>query len=625
MKKLTIAVVALLTALQTVTPAATQPKLEHGKDFIEVPAVGNGLCLHNLFQSDMVLQRDKPIRIWGWAAPGETVIVSFAGQTQTAKAAEDRSWKVTFPAMPANAAPQEMVVKSKAETLTLKNILLGDVWVLGGQSNMEFPITKVDNGDLEVVSANFPNIRLLTVPQQNGPDAKASFPRWYQWSGWYNAHLRQGYWDVCSPETVRSMSAIGYVFARRIYMATQIPIGVINASRGGTCIETWTPLEVLKSIATPEVKAKLAEWDQTVAKFNPQKDLEERVRSFNQHVAQMKKQGQDVSRLTPPSDLQPGPILDMNHPGNCYASMIAPMAGLAVKGAIWHQGYNNAMEPNGHVLYYQVFAPMIKVWRAAFNDPDMPFGIISLCTDGEPQDLDTYLEKMFDEGIYIREVQHKTFMDLQKAGDKNIGYTSSFDQRRNWFHPQIKIPVGERIARWALATQYGMKQIRWLPPASKEMRVENGRIVLTLNDDTAPYNDGPILGFAIAGKDGKFQPANAKFLEKGKDGRNRPQYDRQVIILSSPLVPDPIHFRYAWGRNPLANLKTSDHTDIPFATQRSDDWTLADMYGIYTGRKCAVPGILNGRESHELIAALRAADLERRTAAAMSFLKEHQK
>jgi len=625
MKKLVIAFVTLLTALLTVGAVAAQPKLEHGKDLIEVPAVGDGLFLHNLFQSDMVLQRDKPIQIWGWAAVGETVTVCFAGQTQTAQAAADRSWKVAFPAMPATTVPQEIVVKGKDQTLTLKNILLGDVWVLGGQSNMEFPIAKVDNGDLEVVSANFPNIRLLTVPQQNGSDAKASFPRWYQWNDFFNTHHRQGYWDVCTPETVQSMSGIGYVFARRIHMATQIPIGLVNISRGGTCIETWTPVAVLQSIGTPEVKAKLAEWDQKVAAFNPQKDLEERISKFKQRTAQMKEKGQDISSLTPPSDLRPGPALDMNRPGNCYASMIAPLVGLTVKGAIWHQGYNNALEPNGHVLYYQVFAPMIKAWRAAFNDPDMPFGIISQETDGEPQDLDNFLEKMPDEGTYIREMHYKTFLELRKAGDKNIGYASSFDQRRNWYHPQIKIPVGERIARWALATQYGMSQIRWLPPTIKEMRVENGRIVLNLDDDVAPYNDGPILGFAIAGKDGKFQPATAKFLEKGTDGRSRPQSDKRVILLSNPLVPQPIHFRYAWCRNPLGNLKSTDHTDIPLETQRSDNWNLADMYENYTGKKCAVPGVMERNEMHELMAALRAADLERRSAAATSFLKEHQK
>lgn len=625
MKKLTFALLILLTALLTVSSAAPKPKLETGKDLIEVPAIGSGLCLHNLFQSDMVLQRDKPIRIWGWAAPGETVTATFAGQTQTATAAADRSWKVTFSAQPANATPQEILVKGKNQTIALKNILIGDVWLLGGQSNMEFPISNADNGDLEMVSANFPNIRLITVPQQNGPDAKTAFPRWYRWSDWDKTHFRQGYWDACTPESVHHMSAIGYVFARRIHMATQVPIGLINVSRGGTCIETWTPLELLKSINTPEVQTKLAEWDKKVAEFNPQKNLEERISKFNQRTAQLKADGKDVSDRTPPTDLQSGPALDMNRPGNCYASVIAPIAGLAVKGAIWHQGYNNAMESNGHVMYYQLFAPMIKAWRTAFNDPNMAFGIISQCTDGEPQDLENFLSRTVDEGIYIRDVHYQTFLDFQKAGDKNIGFASSFDQRRNWYHPQIKIPVGERIARWALATQYGMKQIRWLPPTIQETQIEAGKIVLTFNDSVGPYNDGPILGFSIAGKDGKFQPATAKFFEKGKDGRNRVQSDKQVIILSSPLVPEPIHFRYGWCRNPLANLKSTDHTDIPLTPQRSDNWSMADTYEIYTGMKCAVPGVLNGKENHELVAALRAADLERRIAEAKALLKETQK
>jgi sialate O-acetylesterase len=230
-------------------------------------------------------------------------------------------------------------------------------------------------------------------------------------------------------------------------MATQIPIGVIDTSRGGTCIETWLPLDLLKTIDTPEVKAALSDWDKKVAEFNPQKDLETRIRQHHDWVANMKKQGKEIpADRTAPTDLRPGPADDMNRPGNCYASMIRPIAGLQIKGAIWHQGYNNALVPNGHVLYYQVFAKMIGAWRAAFNDPKMPFGIISLCTEGDPQDPDNYLANIANEGIYIREVQYKTFLDFQKAGDKNVGFASSFDQRRSWYHPQIKIPVGERIA-----------------------------------------------------------------------------------------------------------------------------------------------------------------------------------
>ena len=334
--KSTLGCLAALIILATPGPvfgaemAKSAPDLTVGTNRNEI---GDGLCLHNLFQSGMVLQRDKPIRIWGWAAPGENVTVTFGEMTQSCIAAADRSWKVELPALPANSEGRTLVVQGKAKTLKLEDCLLGDVWLLGGQSNMEFPIYKVDAGSLEMASANFRNIRLFTVPQLNGPDDKNAFPRRYQWGDFLSEH---------------------------------------------------------------------------------------------------------------------------------------------------------------------------------YTDTNMPFGIISLCTCGDPQDLDNYLEKMSDLGIWIREIQYKTFLDFQKAGDKNVGYASSFDQRRSWYHPQIKIPVGERIAGWALATQYGMKDIRWLPPTIREMKVDAGNMILKLDTSEAgPYNDGPILGFAIAGKDRKFQPAKA--------------------------------------------------------------------------------------------------------------------
>ena len=218
----------LTASISFFTSAQKMPK-EH---VIDVPAIGEGLCVHNLFQSNMVLQRDKPIRIWGWAAVGEKVTVSFAGQTKTTTADKDRAWKVSFPALPTNSTPQKLTVQGKDETLTLKNILVGDVWILGGQSNMEHPLDKVENGKLEIVSANYSGIRILTVPAQNGPDEKKGFPRLHEWSSWSGRHFRKGDWDVCSPEIARQLSAIGYVFARRIHMAAEVPIGVIDASRG---------------------------------------------------------------------------------------------------------------------------------------------------------------------------------------------------------------------------------------------------------------------------------------------------------------------------------------------------------------------------------------------------------
>ena len=622
MKSSSIAFLALLTALLSVAPAETRPKLEKGKDLVEVTAKGEGLCLHNLFQSNMVLQRDKPIRVWGWAAAGETIAVSFDGKEQNTKAAADGSWLVSFPAKPASSDPAKLIVKGSSATLTLDNILIGDVWLLGGQSNMEFEISKTEGGRLEIVSANFKNIRLFSVPQQNGPDIKESFPRQYQWIDFFGSHFRQGYWDVCTPETVVEMSGIGYVFARRLHMATQIPIGIVDVSRGGSSLLTWTPVDVLRAIDTQEVRGELAEWDKKVAEFNPQQDLEKRSKQYNDWATRMKADGKPIPPdRKAPADLLPGPAMDMNRPGNLNASMLSPIAGISVKGAIWHQGYNESAMRNGHKLYARVFPEMIKAWRATFHDPTMPFGIITQETDGAPQTLENFLPKMVDEGIYVREAHYQTFLNLRKAGDKTIGYASSFDQHRAWYHPQLKIPVGERIAAWALATQYG-KPVRWLPPQLKEVKAGDGRLVLQLDTWAIPFNDGPIQGFAIAGKDGRFQPAKAEWLDKNS-GQGAPNWERSTVVLTSPFVPEPLYFRYAWGRNPLENLKSTDLVGLPFDTQRNDTWTLADMYEIYTGKKPATPGVLQQNEQNELQKALEAADLKRRAAEARLFLEQH--
>jgi sialate O-acetylesterase len=597
------------------------------EDVIEVPAIGDGLCVHNLFQSNMILQRDKPIEIWGWAKPGEVVRVLFAGKSKEAKTGKDHEWKVTLPAMTANADPQTLNVKGKDQNLTLENVLIGDVWVLGGQSNMEEPLNNVENGKLEIVSANYPGIRILTVPAQNGPDTKKGFARLHEWSSWSNRHFRKGDWDVCSPEIARELSAIGYVFARRLHMASQVPIGVIDASRGGTTVETWTPTPVLKKIETKEVKGLLAEWEKKVAEFDPQKDLQKRVENHHNWVKNMKKQGREIPKgRTVPNDLRPGPAMDQNRPGNCYASMIAPIAGLAVKGAIFHQGFNNAGGGSaGADMYYQIFAKMITAWRDAFKDPQMPFGIISLCTAGEPQTRDDYLEKMVNGGIYIREAQYKTFLDFLKAGDGNVGFASSFDKRRSWYHPQLKIPVGERISRWALATQYGFeKDVKWKPPMYTEMNLEGGKIILKMDTWVRAVTNGPIEGFAIAGKDRRFQPAEAEWLVTGKDQHNRPKHDRRVIVLSSPHVPDPIHFRYAWGRNPMGNLQSADHNDLPFATQRSDDWRMENVPVKLTGFDDLAPKDFARRANHESQKALRLDDLGRRLKEAQALIDEHR-
>ena len=571
------------------------------KDVVEVPAMGEGLFLHNLFQSNMVLQRDKPVSLWGWAAPGELVTVTVAGNSGSATAGEDRSWKVNLPAMMANSEPTTVTVKVKDKTLTLENVLVGDVWLLGGQSNMEFPLSKVENGNLEIVSANFPKIRILTIPAAAGPVAPKGFARLHEWSDWSNQHFRKGDWDVCSPEIVSDLSAIGYVFARRVHMASGVPIGVVDISRGGTTVETWTPDPVIRQIETEPVRKLLADWDQKVAAWDPKKDLEDQIQRHKQWVEKMTKEGKPIpADRKEPTEQRPGPALDANRPGNCYAGMIGPIEGLAVKGAIFHQGFNNCFNgEEGTKMYRDVFPKMIAAWRAAFNDPELPFGILSLCTADQKQSLDNYSEMMADVGALIREAQYQTFLELHKAGDQHIGYTSTYDLKRRWYHPQLKLPAGERIARWALATEYGFgKQLGWKPPVVEEMKVADGSILLSMDVAVNGVDDGgPIEGFSVAGEDRQFHPAKAEHQVTGKDQKNQ-----KVLVLTSPLVPQPLHYRYAWARNPMGNLQILGNTDIPFATQRSDDWPHGEM---------VVDGELKKFEGRQLQTALRALDAAR--------------
>ena len=616
----------LLTSLilSVLYPVHGQDPPEDGKDWVAVPAVGDGLCVNNLFQSNMVIQRDKPVRVWGWASPGETVTVSFSGQIQAAKADGKRSWQVELSPMEANSSPQTMTVKDGKNTLTFENILIGDVWVLGGQSNMEFPIGRIEGGRTEVQSAHFDAIRHLTVPRKSIQAHQPSFAITHKWDKGRKAHVRShGYWEVCSPETVADLSGIGYIFARRIHMAAQIPIGVIDTSVGGSTLEAWTPFAAVREVEGPETKAWVAEQDAYLAAYDPQKDLEERIAKKKAWIEMKTKAGtppRPVNQILP-SDLRPPRI----KAGNLYGGMIAPLAGFSAKGAIWHQGYNNCFEGSlGATRYYQIFPKMIESWRAAFHDPQLAFGIISLCT-ADQQTADNYLEKMIDVGAHIREAQYRTFLDLREAGDKNIGFASSYDQRRSWYHPGLKIPVGERIAEWALSTQYDF-DLRWEPPYLNDMQVEEGRLVLAFDvkGPLATNPEGPIVGFAIAGEDGRFQPAQAEFLVTGTDSKGKPRKDSRRLVLTSPLVPKPIHFRYAWARNPHANL-VSGWDKKPLATQRSDSWTLTDLYTAYTGKQPANSiDKLEGNERGALEKALKAADLERRLHEARAFLEHHE-
>ncbi len=585
------------------------------EDVVDVPAIGEGLSVSNVFQSRMVLQRDKPLAVWGWADSGEKVSVSFGGRTSTAVAGPDRGWKAVLEPLPAERTPRAMEIKGARRTLVLEDILVGDVWLLGGQSNMEWPIANADDGPLEIASANFPVIRLLTLPQGKGFASVRSFERLQEWSAWSNRHSRKGDWEACTPRTVQEFSAIGYIFGRRVHLATQVPIGLIDASIGGTTVETWTPEEVIRRIEGRETKDKLKAWDEKIAAYDPQEDLKRRIAKYEQDRAKQGKAAPADSK--PPGELLPGPAADRNRPGLCYAGVIRPLEGLAIKGAVWHQGFNNCFDGSaGARMYYQVFGKMIAAWRAAFDDPKMPFCIISLCTAGEPQTWENFAKPMYDAGTFIREAHHRTFLDLRDAGDAAVGYVSSFDLRKSFYHPQIKIPAGERAAKWALATQYGLlKEEHWLPPMIRDVKRVDGTLRLTMSTEIRMKDDSDdeMRGFAIAGEDRRFHPATIRYHSDGVDARKQPVPRKNVLVLSSPQVPQPVHYRYAWARNPMANLVSP--LQIPLPAQRSDDWVLEET-------PTRFPGGDDRRLRGLLMKELELIDLERRVREAEATLAE---
>jgi sialate O-acetylesterase len=516
---------------------------------------------YHIFDNNMVLQRDKPVKVWGLADPQEKVKVEFGGQSKSAVANQQGEWSVWLDPMSANAKPGDMKVKGKSSPVVFTNVLVGDVWILGGQSNMEFDLARIFHGDVEILSANFPGIRLMTIPCSANLKPQKDFERINEYDGWYERYDKKGYWFICSPETVPTFSGLGYIFGRRLFMASQVPIGLIDVSMGGTTVEAWLKPETLADM--PENSALLKQWNEKVAAYDPAEDLKAQIRNWEKNSATRIKEGQQPDPK--PVEPSPSPALDRNFPGSSYTGMVAVIAGLTVKGIVFHQGYNNALEDSRPKLYTLNFKALITDWRDTFLDNNLPFGIIETSAGGEPQTQDNYELRMIDPTPSIREGQFRAFQDLP-----NTGYVCSYDQQVNWYHPQKKAEVGERMARWALSTQYGLS-LEWEPAVCTSIERLNDRIIITFSKEVKSSDDRPIEGFCISGSDRHFYPAKAVYV-KTKDDNGKPADDRKRIEVMNNLTVDPVEVRYAWARNPLGNLVNSECPIIPVPLFRSDNW-----------------------------------------------------
>ena len=472
----------------------------------------------------MVLQQGKKLPIWGKASPRENVTVTLAGKTVKAAACPKGYWKVELPKMKSG-GPLELTIQGKDNTLTIKDVLVGEVWIGSGQSNMQWCVKDSMNGKDEVAAANYPNIRLFyvkrtvaTTPQDNC----------------------EGEWKLCSPETVPEFSAVLYFFGRDLHKELKLPLGLIHSSWGGTPAESWTSRPTL--VGDPELKVIADRWDENLANYPKAKaDFDKAMEDWKKAADEAKAAGKEEPKKPNAPQGADSPWLA----SGLYNAMIAPLVPYAVQGAVWYQGESNA----GRAYQYRkLFAAMIEDWRKIWGY-DLSFYFVQLAnftaTKPEPEDSDW---------AELREAQNMA-LKLKKTG---VALAIDIGEAKD-IHPKNKQEVGRRLALNALAKDYG-KDVDYLGPMYKSMAVKGNEIAIKFSgtDDGLVAKGGePLKGFAIAGADKKFVWADAK-IKGGK------------VVVSSPQVAKPVAVRYAWAHNPVCNLFNG--AGLPASPFRTDTW-----------------------------------------------------
>ena len=515
------------------------------------------VTLNGLFTDHMVLQRELPVAVYGAAEPGEKVTVAFSGQEKAATAGKDGTWSVQLDAMQAstNAAVLTVTGKNKIE---LKDILIGDVWVCSGQSNMEWTLGNCKRPD-DIKEANFPLIRQFLVPAQ-----VSSYPKTDVSSSPVRG-IRSG-WAVCTPQSAGQFTAVGFYFGRKIHQETGIPIGLIKSAWGGTAIEPWCSPNGLASV--PELAKDKEKLDKQTQEYREKfKAILPRIEAY---VAESRVALANNAELPLPVELA-HPISNREPIGwHClYNGMINPLIHFGIKGALWYQGENNGSEGDS---YFQKKRALIGGWRKAWNIGDFPFYFVQLANfagyENQKPSEDPAGEPYGWGGLRMAQ--------LRSLGIPKTGMSVSIDLadvgNPGDIHPKNKKDAGERLALWALAKDYGMKDLVYSGPLYSEMKIEAGRIRITFDsvgsgltaatkrgyDPMVKDPSGRLRRFAIAGEDKNWVWADA--VIEGK-----------TVVVSSPDVPKPVAVRYAFSRNPEGcNLYNNE--GLPASPFRTDEW-----------------------------------------------------
>jgi sialate O-acetylesterase len=532
------------------------------------------LKVHGIFRSNMVIQRDKPITIWGWAPEGKEVEVAFGTLSAKGKAGgENGRWEVVFDAQPANVNPQAITVKTGDESVKLDNILIGDVWVMYGQSNMAIGLKTIYEGQFEASMAHLPLMRHLRI--QSG--AESEYVETDLKDKFINGDDPDKNWKPVTPEVALEMGAIGYVFGSRLQLSLQIPIGIIDNGRGGASMESLVPRH---KFADHPKAAEYLKWvDERRAAFSEEEFLKAEMEKWQKKEADYQKaladdKAKGVDKKRRPPQKPDGSIRTWSVPGRspsdaaaCYNGMFGVFKGLNIKGVAFHQGFNNAMmNTSCNPEFYRILMKlMVEGLREDFNDPDLPLAVIGFCAGGKIQTRLNFEEEGFSTGAFIRESQR---LGLADAGNpKHAAYIPSDDQKIPQLHTAKKKELGLRAAQWALNTIYGNEAILWESATLLSAVPEGEAMLLTFDKKVMPDDLGSeIEGFSIADKSGIFYMAQAI----PKTIADKTLMNTQILV-SSPLVKEPVDVRYSWATSPMGNLKVNGIPSQPLHNFRTDN------------------------------------------------------
>lgn len=486
--------------------------------------------LPGIFQDHMVLQRQMPVVMWGWADPGEKVSLEFAGNHAGTVADASGSWRAELPPMEASSESRPLTVKG-SNTLTVNDVLVGEVWLCSGQSNMEWALGRSDGGTNACTSTNS-LLRLCTVPHNIQSDPASDVP---------------AKWVISGDPSMKAFSAIGWWFGDKLQKELKVPVAILNDSYGGTTIQAWMPVESLKQGSWPQDRMT----DPALARAEYDKKRTPLLPAYEKYLSDKAAAAKDN---LPSPELPKGWPGDYRGPGVLWNGMIHPLLPLRFRGVCWYQGENNSYV--GFANSYGLLLPvLIAEWRKGFGRPDLPFLIFQLARNRKPQ-TDP------NEASGIAPVQEAQLQTVAKTPHTSLIVTEDLGEQD--VHYKMKEPAASRAAALALSKVYG-RGAEEECPVFGSLEIKDGTCLVRI-DHGSGLTSGtePPKGFALAGEDRRFVFADVVI-------------EGECLKVSSPSVPKPVAVRYAWGDMPEVNLVNGK--GLPLSPFRTDDWPLPEKGG----------------------------------------------